>query len=172
MNHAAVWNAGSGCVLVLALCMALGIPALSQTSAQREIPFENSPQFGLMLVKAEANGRPAVLIVDTAASRTILSSDLAYVTPHVMRNMVSTRKGSGFAGSGILEKATLTIGPLVWRDHRVVVMDTRDLSKSLGQKADGLLGIDFFSEFETVAVDLRRHKLILGPRHSDIRQIQ
>src|SRR5690348_7822057 len=111
-----VGNAWSPCVLVLAFCIA-GIPALSQTSAQREIPFENSPNFGLILVKAEANGRPAMLIVDTAASSTILSSDLAYGTPYTLRNMVSTSKGSGFAGRGIIEKATLKIGPLIWRDH-------------------------------------------------------
>ncbi len=44
-----------------------------------------------------------------------------------------------------------------------MVMDTRDLSKSFGQKIDGLLGIDFFKEFEIVVVNLKNHKLILEP---------
>jgi hypothetical protein len=44
-----------------------------------------------------------------------------------------------------------------------LVMDTRDLSKSFGQKIDGLLGIDFFNEFEVVVVNLKNHKLILEP---------
>jgi len=42
-------------------------------------------------------------------------------------------------------------------------MDTRDLSRSLGQKIDGMLGIDFFKEFEIVVVNLKNHKLILEP---------
>jgi hypothetical protein len=42
-------------------------------------------------------------------------------------------------------------------------METHALSKSFGQKIDGLLGMDFFSEFELVVVDLRNHKLTLEP---------
>ena len=42
-------------------------------------------------------------------------------------------------------------------------MDMHDFSKSLGQKVDGLLGMDFFSEFDFVAVDLKNHKLIFKP---------
>ena len=42
-------------------------------------------------------------------------------------------------------------------------MDTHDLSKSLGQTIDGLLGMDFFKEFEVVVVNLKNHKLILQP---------
>jgi hypothetical protein len=42
-------------------------------------------------------------------------------------------------------------------------MDMREFSKSFGQKVDGLLGMDFFSEFELVMVDLKNHKLILEP---------
>ncbi len=57
----------------------------------------------------------------------------------------------------------MKVGPITWRDHKVVVMDVRAFSKSLGQKADGLLGMDFFSEFELVVVDLKSHKLILKP---------
>jgi hypothetical protein len=42
-------------------------------------------------------------------------------------------------------------------------MDTRELSKSMGQEIDGLLGMDFFKEFDLVVVDLKNHKLILQP---------
>ena len=40
-------------------------------------------------------------------------------------------------------------------------MDTNEISKSMGESVDGLLGTDFLNEFDTVIVDLRRHKLIL-----------
>jgi len=40
-------------------------------------------------------------------------------------------------------------------------MDMKDISKSLGENIDGLLGMDFLNEFEMVVVDLKQHKLIL-----------
>jgi predicted aspartyl protease len=141
----------------------LGIPAFPQPSNQREIPFENSRMFGLVLVKVEVNGRPAVLIVDTASNHTVISSELADVSPRTLDNLVSTSKGSGLNGTGVFARTTLKVGPITWRDHRIVVMDMRDFSKSMGQKIDGLLGMDFLSEFELVVVDLKNHKLILEP---------
>ncbi len=57
----------------------------------------------------------------------------------------------------------MRVGSITWRDRRIVVMDMRELSSSLGQKVDGLLGMDFFSEFDLVVVDLKNHKLILEP---------
>jgi len=119
--------------------------------------------FGLVLVKVEVNGRPAVLIVDTASNHTIISSELADVPPRTLESAVSTSKGSGFAGTGTFATATLKVESISWRNHRVVVMDTHDLSKSFGQKIDGLLGMDFFSEFKVVVVDLKNHKLTLEP---------
>jgi predicted aspartyl protease len=145
------------------LTATLHVPALPQSSNPREIPFENSRRFGLVLVKVEVNGKPAVLIVDTASNQTIISSELADAPARNLDNVVATSKGSGFAGAGIFTKATLKVGPITWRDHKVVVMDMRAFSKSLGQKADGLLGMDFFSEFELVVVDLKNRKLILDP---------
>ena len=141
------------------LVAALQVPAFPQSSNPKEIPFENSRMFGLVLVK----GRPAVLIVDTASNHTIISSELADAPPRNLDSVVATSKGSGFAGAGVFTRATLKVGPITWRDHTVVVMDVRAFSKSLGQKADGLLGMDFFSEFELVVVDLKNHKLILHP---------
>jgi predicted aspartyl protease len=143
--------------------VALGIPAFPQPANQREIPFENSRMFGLVLVKVEVNGRPAVLIVDTASNHTIISSELADAPPRNLDSVVATSKGSGFAGAGVFTRATLKVGPITWRDHKVVAMDMRALSKSLGQKADGMLGMDFFSEFELVVVDLKNHRLVLEP---------
>jgi len=148
--------------MAIALLLALGTPALSQSSNQREIPFENSRLFGLVLVKVEVNGRPAVLIVDTGANQTIISSELGDMRPSRLESAV-TSKGSGWSGTGVFATATLRVGPISWRNHRVLVMDTRDLSKSFGQKIDGLLGIDFFKEFEIVVVNLKNHKLILEP---------
>jgi hypothetical protein len=142
------------------LVVALQVPAFPQASNPKEIPFENSRMFGLVLVKVEVNGRPAVLIVDTASNHTI---ELADVSARNLDSVVATSKGSGFAGAGVFTRATLKVGAITWRDHKVVAMDMRALSKGLGQKADGLLGMDFFSDCELVVVDLKNHKLILEP---------
>jgi predicted aspartyl protease len=145
------------------LAAALQLLAFPQSSNPKEIPFENSRMFGLVLVKAEVNGRPAVLIVDTGSNHTIISSELADAPSRNLDNVVAASKGSGFAGVGLFTKATLNVATITWRDHKVVAMDMRALSKSLGQKIDGMLGMDFFSEFELVVVDLKNHKLKLEP---------
>jgi|ERR1700751_5257084 Aspartyl protease len=153
----------SNCFLAVVLSLALGVPCVSQSSGhQSEIPFEHSSVFGLILVTIVANGRPAVFIVDTASSHTILSTGLTD-RPWPSATSVSTSKGSGFQGTGVLAKATLKIGPITWHEHTVVVMDTQELSRSLEQHIDGLLGIDFFSEFRVVIIDLKNRRLILKP---------
>jgi predicted aspartyl protease len=156
-------RAASQWAIAIMLTAALQVPGFPQSSKRREIPFENSGSFGLVLVKVEVNGRPGVLIVDTAANRTIISSELAEMGPRTLNNLVSTRKGSGLTGTGTFARVTLKLAHITWRDHQIVVMDTHELSKSFGQKIDGLLGMDFFSEFEPVVVDLRNHKLTLEP---------
>jgi predicted aspartyl protease len=144
----------------VALVLVLGIPAFAQPPDPNEIPFENTGTLGLVLVKVEVNGEPAVLIVDTGSNHTVISSELADITPSVWNNRVFSKKGSGFTGSGVYAKVTARVGTITWRDHQVVVMNMRDLSKSLGQKIDGMLGMDFFSGFDLVVVELKNHKLI------------
>ena len=145
------------------LVAALWVPTPPQSSNAKEIPFEKSRIFGLVLVKVEVNGKPAVLIVDTGSNHTVISSELADAVPRNLESVVDTSKGSGFAGTGVFTRATLKVGSITWRDHKVVAMDMRALSKSLGQKADGVLGMDFFSDFILMVVDLKNHKLILDP---------
>jgi len=118
----------------------------------------------LILVRVEVNGRPAVLIVDTGSSQTIISSELGDVATRALReNGVYGHKGSGLTGAGVFKTATLRVGAITWRDHRVIVMDMHELSKSLEQEIDGLLGMDFLSEFGLVVIDSKHHKLILSP---------
>lgn len=157
------WSKASRSALAVALLLLLGSPTFSQLSTNREIPFEKSGSFGLVLVKVDVNGRPAVLIVDTASNHTIISSELADIGSRTLNNLVSTRKGSGLTGTGAFARVTLKLAHITWRDHQIVVMDMRELSQSFGQKIDGLLGMDFFSEFELVVLDLKNHRLILKP---------
>src|ERR1700751_301219 len=94
----------SKCLLAVVLLIAPAMSSFPQASDhQSEIPFEHNSVFGLILVRIVANGRPAVFIVDTASSRTILSARLTDVR-WPSATSISTSKGSGFQGTGILAK--------------------------------------------------------------------
>jgi predicted aspartyl protease len=115
-----------------------------------------------MLVEAKVNGKPAVLILDTGSNHTIVNSRLVDVATSAVRDTVTTKKGSAYAGAGVYTKASLAVGPVSWRDHGIIAMDMTEMSKSLGESVDGLLGLDFLGQFELVIVDLKQHKLTLS----------
>jgi predicted aspartyl protease len=145
--------------LLLALTLGLGVAPQPPNSV--EIPLRSSHDFGLMLVEVRVNGKPAVFILDTGSNHTIVSSKLVDVATPSLRDAVTSKKSSGYSGNGIFTRASLAVGPVLWRDHRILAMDTHEISKSLGESVDGLLGLDFLNEFDTVVVDFRQHKLIL-----------
>jgi predicted aspartyl protease len=142
----------------------MGFRVFPQPSTPAEIPFRVSRAFGLMLVTAEINGKPAVLILDTGSNNTIVSSRFVDVATPSLKDTVNEEKGSGLSGTGVFTRASLKVGSLLWRDHRILAMDMKEMSKSFGENIDGLLGMDFLQEFERVVLDLRQHKLILSDR--------
>ena len=56
-------------------------------------------------------------------------------------------KGSGYTGSGVLATAVLRVGRLNPKNCQVLVVDLSDLSKSLGQQIDGILGMSVLRDF-------------------------
>jgi predicted aspartyl protease len=155
------WSIALRCTTAVVLLLTPSILAFSQPPNRREIPFENSRVFGLVLVKVEVAGKPAVLIVDTGSNRTVISSEIASIPRRTLDNTRTTSRGSGWSGTGVFARATVRIGPVTLHDHPIVVMDMHDLSESLGQRIDGFLGMDFFSELQLVVIDLKNHKLIV-----------
>jgi predicted aspartyl protease len=77
------------------------------------------------------------------------------------KGAVAMAKGSGYSGAGVVATAFLTIGPLNSKNCEILVVDLSDLSKTLGQEIDGVLGMSVLKEFEIVSVDLKHHKLVL-----------
>jgi predicted aspartyl protease len=147
--------------LAFVLAVAGVIPVFPLPLNPEAIPFQVSRSFGLMLIQGEVNGNPATLILDTGSNHTIISSRFVDIVTPALRDTFSTERGSGHSGTGVFTRASLKVGPLVWRDHRILAMDMKEISKSLGENVDGLLGMDFLNEFDIVVVDLRQHKLIL-----------
>jgi Aspartyl protease len=145
--------------LLWAVTLVFGVSPQPPDSA--EISLRPSHVFGLMLLEARINGKPAVLVLDTGSNRTIVSSKLVDVATPSLMDAVTSKKGSGWSGNGVFTRASLAVGPVLWRDHELLAMDTNEISKSLGESVDGLLGMDFLGKFDIVVVDLRQHKLIL-----------
>jgi predicted aspartyl protease len=154
-------NCPGRCTVVLAFIVTLALGAFSRTPDPVEVPFEYSRAFGLMLIKVEVNGTPAVMVLDTGSNETIVSPKLVIVKQLSSRDEVAMAKGSGYSGSGVVATAFLRIGPLNPKNCQILVVDLTDLSKTLGQKVDGILGMSVLREFEIVSVDLRQHKVVL-----------
>jgi predicted aspartyl protease len=147
--------------VVFALTVALALGAFPHPADPVEIPFEYSRAFGLMLIKVEVNGKLAVMVLDTGSNETIVSPRLVIVKQASSKSAVAMAKGSGYSGAGVIATAFLRIGPANPKNCEILIVDLSDLSKSLGQEVDGILGMSVLKEFEIVSVDLRHHKLVL-----------
>jgi hypothetical protein len=64
--------------VVFALTVAIG-QVHSASSGSCRIPFEYNRAFGLMLIKVEVNGKPAVMVLDAGSNETIVSPRLVIV---------------------------------------------------------------------------------------------
>jgi hypothetical protein len=151
------------------LVMALGAAAVGwgqdlpkRDVYRRGIPFEVDPKFGAILIRAQVNRLPATLVVDTGSSHTILSTELLRVRPLSSERADPPAKGSGYVGRAGWAKATLEIGTMTWADRKVLVMDDfQDMSNSMQQRVDGILGEDVLEEFDSVLIDFKHHRLLL-----------
>src|SRR5713101_3197305 len=78
----------------VAFVSTLTVLASAKHKVLSEIPIENSPRFGLLLVKAEVNGKPAVLIVDTGSTISVISTKLTPVSDRYSNDVMVPRNGS------------------------------------------------------------------------------
>ena len=166
---------------LFALLLTLSLPALSGDSTRQAVgqqpqpytasktshlrttvPIERSPNFGAILVSVHVNGKPAVLILDTGSNTTMLSPEISGLNPAHLPHADPPRKGIGFARDGRWGQATLTIGTTVWKNRRVLVVDTKDISSAVRRKIDGILGQDILDEFKYVEINLEEKRLTLG----------
>jgi predicted aspartyl protease len=153
-------NCPHRCTVMLAFVVTLALGAFPHPPDPVEVPFDYSKAFGLMLIKVAVNGKPAVMVLDTGSNETIVSPRLVIVKQPSSKDAVAPAKGSGYSGTGVIATAFLSIGPLHPKKCQILVVDLSDLSKTLGQDVDGILGMSVLKEFETVNVDLKHHKLV------------
>jgi|CZKC01.1.fsa_nt_gi predicted aspartyl protease len=122
------------------------------------------PSKPLILVPVFVNGRgPFQFVLDTGASRTTLSFDLARKLGIVA---IGDRSGTGAGGQVRMLSATvdsLTVGKASLSDAPVSVGGfLGNFSSVVGMKLDGIVGNDFLSQFE-VTIDYLHGALDLKP---------
>jgi aspartyl protease len=137
-------------------------PASKTPHRQTVVPIERSPEFGVILLSVHVNGKPAVLILDTGSNTTILSPEISGLNTAHLPHAAPPRKGTGFVEDGRWGQATLTIGTTVWKDKRVLVVDTKAISRAVQRKIDGILGQDILNDFKYVEINLEEKRLTLG----------
>ncbi len=150
----------------LALMFIAVTPLVAQTlpsghDLQGGIPFEVNRPFGAILVRAQVNGRPATLFLDTGSSNTILSPDLVEVRPQALVRAPVFAKGSGYVSTAGWTRATLEVGGRRWRNRMVLVMDFQEISKTMKQRVDGILGEDVLGEFDSVFIDFKHRRVFV-----------
>ena len=110
---------------------------------------------GVPTVKAEIDGKPAVLVLDTGSDRTVLSRAAAQrlgVAEGVAAPGLRGAGGLATAAQGVV--GTLGLGAANLRDVKVLVSD--------GPEAplDGVIGIDTFVDYE-LELDVRARRAVL-----------
>jgi predicted aspartyl protease len=108
----------------------------------------------LLLVPLEVNGKRGNFIVDTGAVTTVLSHTMA-AELGVSPNTPGAKVDMGIAGVGGFEGIVLQIPKVTFKTAknieafpRVVAIDLKQISKTIGTEVAGVAGYDFFSDYK------------------------
>jgi hypothetical protein len=146
-------------VWLLAAILACEAPAVA--AEVLELPFEIDTARSAILVRASADGKPILMVLDTGASRTILARELLSAAPPELAPSAFASDGPGLRARGRYTEATLELGGRIWKNRSVVAMNMAEVSQAFGRRIDGLLGQDLLREFFRVTIDFRSRTLRL-----------
>lgn len=114
-----------------------------------QVPLEYATGKNALLIHARINNKPALLILDTGSSQTVLEPQIAGLkaegNPH---------PEAGFRSDGVRHEVELQVGNMIWKKWPVKVMDQSETLSAYLENPDGILGLDFLQEFSNVALDL------------------
>jgi clan AA aspartic protease (TIGR02281 family) len=115
-----------------------------------KVPFRLNQHAPLIVVQGQVNGHgPVDMIVDTGASGTVISRELAQQAGIPLEG--PQRDASGPDGSQkvvIVDLAQLEIGELQLNNLKVAAMDLARLNREAQMNASVILGYDFLRRFE------------------------
>lgn len=136
--------------LLLLLLMPLPNPAHSGTI---RIPFRTVQS--LIVVEGKVNGNAATFLLDTGASRTIVSVKTYGNIRFKLQQMPPREGRAGLIGYSLRRSADVVLGEHAWLAQQVSVMDLDELKQMLHMDFDGLLGEDILRQFRSVRIDYR-----------------
>jgi predicted aspartyl protease len=124
-----------------------------------------SAQKPLILLPVQLNGRgPYQLALDTGASTTVISSEMARELSVVGMPIPGVTGGGGSLLASAAKLDSIAIGNATAEDLAVVILDAlKPLSEAVGKRIDGILGYNFLCDY-TVTVDYPRELLTLRSR--------
>ncbi|PYJ12070.1 MAG: hypothetical protein DMF06_00710 [Verrucomicrobia bacterium] len=161
----------------LFVALVAGVPAfaLARTPARPEappqyeaLPLERSSQNHL-LVRAEINGKPAVLLVDSGAPLSAVATDRAThfgMNPVSAKSRIPSKLNINGAFNSMSVARSLRLGALNLVDEAMVLIDFAYLRQPSGggddneRESDGILGTDILSPLKAV-LDYDRMILVL-----------
>jgi aspartyl protease len=139
---------------LLALFLLTPLPNRARPNVLR-LPFRSA--HSMIIVQAKINGTPVALLLDTGATRTIVSADIYGKVPFRLRTIERNARGPGIFGDSLILPVNLELANHMWAGERVAIMNLDGLSQVLGIQFDGLLGQDILREFHSVRIDYRNH---------------
>jgi hypothetical protein len=131
--------------------------------AQLTIPFEHNMRRNAILVRATVNQRPALLLLDTGASHSVISREIAGLANEDLRGGFAIG-GPGFKGEAVTMRTTVRIGGETWYDHPVAVMNLAEVQRVFDGPIDGLLGEDLLCTFRQVTFDYPNKRIVFTRR--------
>jgi len=133
----------------------LGMPAQEVSGSETRVPLARDGHFWL---NASVNGVPHRFLVDTGATLTAISPDLAEAAalqPQPMRQPVLLRTANGTVPARLVSIGELKIGNVVARDLDAVVAP--------GMEGTSVLGMNFLSRLASWRAEGRT--MVLVPHH-------
>jgi hypothetical protein len=144
--------------LVLLLLLLTPLPNRARPYVLR-LPFRTA--HSMIIVQARVNGSQVALLLDTGATRTIVSARVYGNVPFRLRTIERTSRSAGIVGDSVIVPVNLELSNHTWAGQRVAIMNLDGLSQVLGIRFDGLLGQDVLSEFHSVRIDYHAHVIEL-----------
>ncbi|MEO8149916.1 MAG: retropepsin-like aspartic protease [Bacteroidia bacterium] len=126
-----------------------------------------------LLVKVKLNSKPALLVLDTGASQTVLDYHIASAISKNKAKRLDDASSTGVGGeqlqSHLLKVEKFHIGNVIVHDSYFVLLDLQHVNaqyERIGKiKIQGVLGGDILNAFGAV-IDYKKSELVLSYRKS------
>jgi predicted aspartyl protease len=136
-------------VKTLRVLLPLILFALPASGQPDTVPFREGPDHQI-LVSVLVDGKALQFMLDTGAKDTIVSKNAVPVAERAGLRL--QEQIVGFRGMALIRAAELRVGKHVWVNQPIHVTDLTEVSKSLGVRVEGILGMDVLSQFKSIHI--------------------